>query len=136
MKVSKCPLNIESCISCRYAEGTGLSCTYSIDKPAVDNPASEEKSAVTVRGVLDSIFDCGVQSVGAFGLKEVDDKIFDDAEKMLDTLHRRKHAGEVMGVLPELYNYDKENGLKDYDVGHNNAVRKIKQSIKKWGKGE
>jgi hypothetical protein len=81
------------------------------------SPASEEKSAVTVRGVLDSIFDCGVQSVGAFGLKEVDDKIFDDAEKMLDTLYRRKHAGEMRW-------------------GKNEVINEIKQFIQKWKKGE
>jgi hypothetical protein len=115
MKVSKCPLNIESCISCRYAEGTGLRCTYSIDKSSVDNPASEEidKEMNEILAIIENDFVNGT------------------LEK-IEAYFKRKHAGEIVGLLPET----RKLVENDWWNGYERAIDETKQNILKWGKGE
>ena len=115
MKVSKCPLNIESCISCRYAEGTGLRCTYSIDKPEVEKPASEDIMADAINGAIEEAiynFECAMADIrkrDSFSQKEDNlsfaearNKVINQLMGALYPLYKKKHAGEVMGLLPEL----------------------------------
>ena len=178
MKVSKCPLNIESCISCRYAEGTGLRCTYSIDKSAVEKscrdcngvyclnhpigvrdffkcghwqpkevekPASEDIMADAINGAIEKAiynFECAMADIrkrDSFSQKEDNlsfaearNKVINQLMGALYPLYRRKHAGEIVGLLPET----RKLVENDWWNGYERAIDETKQNILKWGKGE
>ena len=151
MKVLKCPLNIESCISCRYAEGTGLRCTYSIDKPAVEKPASEDIMADAINGAIEKAiynFECAMADIrkrDSFSQKEDNlsfaearNKVINQLMGALYPLYKKKHAGEIVGLLPEtddVANKETQEG-KWKQWGKNEVISEIKRAIEKWGKGE